>query len=320
MSVSADSLAPQEFDKKLFRNALGQFATGVTIVTAPDGVDAYVGVTASSFNSVSVDPPMILWSLDKGSRSLPAFECSEYFVVNVLAADQVSLSNHFARQQDDKFASVDFELDAQGVPALQGCSAWFHCKTRYLYEGGDHTIIVGEVLQFDSSGRDGLLFHQGRYSISEAHPVVTAGADCAQAGEQEQAFASNYLHYLVGRCFNQLMGKLDRMLEEEGLSQYEFRALASFGGLAQPDIETLAHYTLMETSELQATLSSLQCRGLVQAVDSGSCWSLTAPGQERLLQLMARAKSDEADMLGAFSDAQAQEFKTMLKASIDWTR
>jgi 3-hydroxy-9,10-secoandrosta-1,3,5(10)-triene-9,17-dione monooxygenase reductase component len=95
-------------------------------------------------------------------------------VVNILAADQVSVSNHFARQQDDKFASVDYELDSNGVPTLKGCAAHFHCKTRYLYEGGDHTIIVGEVVQFESTGRDGLLFHQGRYSISEAHPMTAA--------------------------------------------------------------------------------------------------------------------------------------------------
>ena len=158
------------FDPREFRTALGQFATGVTIVTAPDGEGFYVGTTASSFNSVSVDPPLILWSIDKGARSRPAYEQAEYFVVNILAADQVTLSNHFARQQEDKFTAVDFELNERGVPVLQGCSAYFHCKTRYLYEGGDHTIIVGEVLQYDNKQRDGLLFHRGRYSISNAHP------------------------------------------------------------------------------------------------------------------------------------------------------
>ena len=155
-------------DAHQFRNALGQFATGVTVVTAADGQGGFVGTTASSFNSVSVDPPLILWSIDKGARSLPAYVQAEYFVVNILAADQVALSNHFARQQEDKFSTVEFDLNAQAVPVLRGCSAWFYCKTRYLYEGGDHTIIVGEVMHFDSSGRDGLLFHQGRYSVSDA--------------------------------------------------------------------------------------------------------------------------------------------------------
>ena len=159
------------FDPRQFRNALGQFATGVTVVTAPDGEGGYVGVTASSFNSVSVDPPLILWSIDNGSRSRQAFEQAEYFAVNILAADQVDLSKHFAGQRDDKFVDVEFKLDDNGVPMLRGCSAWFHCRTRHLYAGGDHTIIVGEVVHFDSRSRDGLLFHQGRYAVSGVHPV-----------------------------------------------------------------------------------------------------------------------------------------------------
>ena len=308
------------FDPRQFRAALGQFATGVTVVTATDMTGGYVGVTASSFNSVSVDPPLILWSIDNGSRSRPVFEQAEYFAVNVLAADQVSVSNHFARQQDDKFSSVDFELDHNGVPVLQGCSACFHCKTRYLYEGGDHTIIVGEVVQFDSSGRDGLLFHQGRYSVSEVHPVASINATPAENADDEQGFAADYLHYLVGRCFTQLIGKLEKVLLAEGLSQYEYRALSSFGGLTRPDLDTLCHYSILSSDELKPVLESLVNRGLVAPVAGETRWALTDEGRDRLMQLLTRAKSDEADMLGGFNDSQAQQFKAMLKAAIDWTK
>jgi len=302
------------FDAGQFRTALGQFATGVTIVTAVDGQGGFVGTTASSFNSVSMDPPLILWSIDKGARSLPAYEQAENFVVNVLAADQVSLSNHFARQQQDKFTDVEFELNAQAVPVLGGCSAYFHCKTRYLYEGGDHTIIVDEVLQFDASGRDGLLFHQGRYSVSDAHPVVATNAQPNPLAPE--SFAANYLHYLVGRCFEQLMGKLDQMLDTQEVSQHEYRVLATFSGLQEADLETLARYTILAPGDLQPVLRGLQERGLLR--QSQQHFSLTEAGQDLLMPLMAIAKSNEADMLSTFSGEQAQQFKQMLKQAIAW--
>jgi flavin reductase (DIM6/NTAB) family NADH-FMN oxidoreductase RutF/DNA-binding MarR family transcriptional regulator len=310
------AIAEPGFDPREFRSALGQFATGVTVVTAPDGEGGYVGTTASSFNSVSVDPPLILWSIDNGARSLPAYEKAEHFVVNVLAADQVTLSNHFARQQEDKFAGVDFDLNAQGVPALRDCSAWFHCKTRYMYEGGDHTIIVGKVIQYDNNHRDGLLFHQGRYSVSDAHPA-TARPSEEEPASGERSFAENYLHYLVGRCFQQLIGKLDRMLAKRDITQHEYRVLASFSGLPDADLDTLAYYTLLPAEKLQPVLRSLAHRGLV--ADDEQVYTLTEAGQELLMPLMAVAKSNEADMLGAFSADEALRFKQMLKRAISWT-
>lgn len=310
------AVAETGFDPREFRSALGQFATGVTVVTAPDGEGGYVGTTASSFNSVSVDPPLILWSIDNGARSLPAYEKAECFVVNILAADQVTVSNHFARQQQDKFAGVDFDLNPQGVPALRNCSAWFHCKTRYLYEGGDHTIIVGEVLQYDNNHRDGLLFHQGRYSISDAHPAAAKSAQ-EEAASGERSFAENYLHYLVGRCFHQLIGKLDVMLEKQDITQPEYRVLASFSGLSDADLATLSYYTLLSPEELQPVLRSMAHRGLI--ADDQQVYTLTEAGQKLLVPLMAVAKSNEADMLGAFSADEAQLFKQMLKRAVAWT-
>ena len=160
----------KEFDAKAFRNALGVFATGVTIITTrdPDGKD--VGVTANSFNSVSLDPPLVLWSLAKNARSLPMFEASSHFIVNVLASDQMALSNHFAKQSDDKFAELDFERGVGGSPMFPGCAASFQCKKASRHEGGDHIIYVGEVIDFDSSDRPGLLYHQGGYAVSVPHP------------------------------------------------------------------------------------------------------------------------------------------------------
>ena len=161
------------FDKTEFRNTLGGFATGVTVVTAKDlDGEGYVGMTANSFNSVSMDPPLVLWSIGRNARSLSAFEQASNFAIHILAEDQIDVSNHFATQQDDKFAEADYREGIEGVPVLNGCSIVLQCKTKMLYDGGDHTIIVGEVLGFENNDKSGLAFSKGKYSIIKTHPDV----------------------------------------------------------------------------------------------------------------------------------------------------
>ncbi len=160
-----------KIDSRQFRNALGNFATGVTVITAKDLNGGYVGTTASSFNSVSLEPPMILWSIDKSARSLQAYREAEFFAVNVLAEDQLQLSNHFAGQMDDKFSAIDYEVSEHGNPLLAGSVASFDCRTAHIYEGGDHYIIVGEVVRFEADhGKPALLFHRGVYAAVTDHP------------------------------------------------------------------------------------------------------------------------------------------------------
>lgn len=160
------------FDPKTYRNALGQFATGVTIVTTRDAQGLPVGVTANSFNSVSLDPPLILWSLARSARSMAAFEQAESFAVHVLASDQDDLANRFASRAEDKFAGLD--IGDEGPPFIHGCSARLICKTRHLYEGGDHVIMVGEVIDYESDGKPPLLFHGGAYADRVAREAAAS--------------------------------------------------------------------------------------------------------------------------------------------------
>src|SRR6185437_2508362 len=153
-----------------FRNALGAFATGVTIVTTREADGRDVGLTANSFNSVSLDPPMVLWSLAKNSRSLPAFLEASHFAVHVLAANQEELSLRFATRGADKFSGLDIDRGPQQVPLLHGCSARFVCRTAFRHEAGDHMIFVGEVEAFDRSDLPELLFHRGRYALAVPKP------------------------------------------------------------------------------------------------------------------------------------------------------
>lgn len=158
------------FDSGEFRAALGCFPTGVAIVTAPDIEDGYVGVTANSFNSVSLDPPLVIWSLAKTARSLQAFTEAGWFAINILARDQVDLSDRFARRHDDKFDSVEVRPGLGGVALFAGCAARFQCKTYAIHEGGDHLIFVGEVIDFDYQHRDPLVFHRGDYTETAGSP------------------------------------------------------------------------------------------------------------------------------------------------------
>lgn len=156
-------------DSREFRDALGCFPTGVAVVTAPDRAGRYVGVTANSFNSVSLDPPLVLWSLATTARSHRAFIEAGWFAINILSSTQVDLSRRFAKRDLDKFAGVETVRGLGGVALLPGSAARFQCRTYAIYEGGDHEIFVGEVLDFDYSGRPPLVFHRGDYARAVKH-------------------------------------------------------------------------------------------------------------------------------------------------------
>jgi flavin reductase (DIM6/NTAB) family NADH-FMN oxidoreductase RutF len=151
-------------DAPQFRAALAMFATGVTIVTAraPDG--SLVGLTANSFNSVSLQPPLVLWSLARQAGSMSIFSRGSHYAINILAAEQHELARRFATRDIDRFAGVAWREGAGGAPVLEGVAAVFECANRSRYEEGDHVIFVGEVES--CSRRDGaqpLIFHGGRY-------------------------------------------------------------------------------------------------------------------------------------------------------------
>jgi flavin reductase (DIM6/NTAB) family NADH-FMN oxidoreductase RutF len=161
---------PPSFSAQEFRAALGMFATGVTIVTARTGDGKVIGLTANSFNSVSLEPPLVLWSLSQAAASLPAFRAGSHYAINVLAAEQKFLAERFALKGADRFAGVNFVEGAGGAPLLAGAAATFECFNRSRYEEGDHVIFVGEVERCSwLPGASPLLFHGGRFYTE--HPL-----------------------------------------------------------------------------------------------------------------------------------------------------
>ncbi|MBT2546872.1 flavin reductase [Arthrobacter sp. ISL-65] len=158
------------FDLRDFRGALGQFATGVTVVTTL-GVDGRkVGMTANSFTSVSMEPPLVLWCPSKRAPSLADFEESTHFAINILASDQHVLSRQFATPSPDKFAGAETSEGIAGIPLLDGAVATFQCRTVSRHDAGDHVIYVGEVEKYENAGRDPLVFHAGKYHATASHP------------------------------------------------------------------------------------------------------------------------------------------------------
>jgi len=163
MTPPIKALSPS-FSAAQFRAALGTFATGVTVVTGRDANGVRIGLTANSFNSVSLSPPLVLWSLARAAGSLPAFYRGSHYAINILAADQRELAERFASKDVDRFAGLKLREGSGGAPIIEGAAAVFECFNRSRYEEGDHVIFVGEVERCERrEGAQPLIFHGGRY-------------------------------------------------------------------------------------------------------------------------------------------------------------
>ena len=313
--VSKDKQDMTELDPRRFRNALAAFATGVTIVTTRGGEGEPIGVTASSFNSVSLDPPLVLWSLGKSSKSFPAFCESGHFAVHVLACNQQALSNAFAKSGADKFAGVDWTSGKLGSPVLGDFAAKFECRTVHQYDGGDHVIFVGEVVQFEQKDIAPLVFHGGQYA--ETRPKL--GEDYRSGVEPGEArFTDDFLLYLVSLAHFQTNATARRKLLELNLSQPDFYALTALSlssGLTETEITKRLEHTGQSPS--LNDLESLVQRGL--AGKNGSAYLANAAGRDLIMEMLSVSKATEETLLAHFTPTEIAEFKHLLKKLISVT-
>jgi 3-hydroxy-9,10-secoandrosta-1,3,5(10)-triene-9,17-dione monooxygenase reductase component len=156
-------MSVNKVDLQEYKRALSCFATGVAVVTTLDSDGEKVGMTISSFNSVSLDPPLVLWSIANDANSYSVFTDARHFAVNVLAMHQDELSSQFAQKGGDKFKGLECRSGIEGVPLLPEYAACFECSTENIFDGGDHKIIVGRVLRLDDRESDPLIFYRGRF-------------------------------------------------------------------------------------------------------------------------------------------------------------
>lgn len=304
-----------EFDAKEFRRALSQFPTGVTVITTLDANGNPVGVTASSFNSVSLDPALVLWSIDKHAHSLSAFENAQHFAVNVLGRDQVSTSNNFASRGEDKFSNIDYSLGLGGVPVLNEFAAQFECKTWAVYEGGDHLILVGEVLQYQHNDSvEPLVFARGSYAVSNQHPEMVKPTEVNTADDD---FVSNYLLYLLRASHHNFSAHLYPKLSQEcGINPEEWRILANM--ISQPSIslETLSERVMQPVVGLRITLDHLIKKGLVVAHGCDEA-EITIDGIQLAAKMRNVALDAEENLLSHLNQEQKDLLKSTLKTLIN---
>lgn len=310
-------MGDKEFDAKGFRQALGSFATGVTIITTRSADGEPLGLTVNSFNSVSLDPPMVLWSLAETALSLPIFRDAEYWAVHVLSSAQEDLSTRFATRSEDKFAGLDLEEGLGGIPMLRNCTARFQCKTAFQYEGGDHVIFVGEVQSFDQAESAPLVFHGGRY----AHATRRDTSHLTRRPYLGGSFSDNFLGYLLGRGHFKFFAQIQPMLETAGLSDEEFYLLSTL---------TLKHEMTGEQIQAgmagslkphsQTALQSLIDRGHVERIGQDGAkeaYQLTETGSKTALQLISAAKAVESQVLERLGEEEAAVLRSLLNRLLD---
>ncbi|NKI16564.1 flavin reductase family protein [Spongiibacter sp. KMU-166] len=305
--------SPHPVDPKVLRSALGSFTTGVTVVTTRnDGQDA--GVTVNSFNSVSLDPPMVLWSLAKSAGSFPTYHSAEHFAVHILAADQEPLSQRFATKGIDKFAEVDFHRGVGDVPILDGCSAVFHCKTVYRYEGGDHEIYVGQVEKLEHFDRQPLVFHGGKYALAVPKKKPESVADDTRA----RGFSANSLTYLMGLVYFQLMQRATAQLGQRGITEAEMAALnilAIDDGRSATEIDAMVRISGYRIDDdVLKHMADKNLVALTEAAD-GLRANLLEAGRELQLEQVAFIQALEDDALPEGAYAETVLAKELLKTT-----
>ncbi len=295
--------SPHE-DPKAFRRGLGHFSTGVTIITAEaDGVKA--GLTVNSFSSVSLDPPLILWSVNKSSTSWPIFAASRAFAVNVLAADQSFLASQFARSGGDKFENVEWHSGATGAPLLSNVAAQFECLRHVEYDGGDHLIVIGEVAHFSRFARRPLVFSQGRFSLAIDHPEVTRLAGPGQLGSKPTFLA------LLRRAFLQRGHEVREEAQSVGFTENESRLVYYLELNSNLDIETAARVSLLDTISTAEAVEALKQRDWVSQSSEGLL-ALTDIGRERFKQLQEMTMHAETVKLGRYSAGEIEKARQII--------
>lgn len=307
-----------EFDSKAFRRALGNFATGITVITAttPNGIRA--GMTANSFNSVSLEPPLILWSIGKNSGSCAVFEQASHFAVNVLAADQIEVSNHFARPSEDKFAEVNYSEGLGKAPILPDTSACFQCKRHQIIDGGDHWIMIGKVMAFEDAGRAPLIYHQGSYSVVMPHARFLdygSQATNSEATERLRNRLNDNLYYLMQQAVRAYQADYAPLQLSTGLRTSEARMLIVLQETPSLKDADLRREVNMPEAEVNNATEILQRKGLIQRTHNG--YSITASGREQAETLWQLSRQEQEKMFADFKQEDIDTFKKVLLSLIN---
>ena len=309
----------KSFDLRRLRDCFGRFATGVTIITTIDSEGRPTGLTANSFSSVSLDPPLILWSLDKRSSQIDAFRDAKHYAINVLAADQIDLSNLFATPDEDRFSGLNYSAGVGGAPLLADCAAWIECESSVTYDGGDHLIFIGEVQRFDHSDRPALLFFGGRYGVLARHPKASDQDPALSVTHDDRRnFNDDFIVPLLRRAFDQVASPFYDELQSSGVPVAEARILSDIEGNGPQTQRGLARHAMLDSASLAMTLHRMEGDKLIEkvTVDGEERLAITPAGVKKNADITGRAVRFESELLAGHSQADIDALKSMLRKLI----
>ena len=299
-------------ETKALRSALSSFATGVTVVTTLDAEGQPVGLTANSFSSVSLDPPLVLWSLALASPNLPAFRQSKAWAVHILGASQEEVSDRFATRGIAKFEGLEHDLGPEGAPRLSGCAARFGCRLTFEYEGGDHAIFVGEVVDFTHVPAAPLVFHGGRYGGVYAGEKGARPPELAHDGD----FGRFFIAHLLNRTYHASMVDIRREYQKRGLRSADYSVIVSMGlGDGCTSAELVQRASNGGANLPVAAIERLLERGII--IGEQSLLYLSREGQTLLSELMAVAQSVQLKLEQSFEPYELGQLTKLLNRVSD---
>jgi 4-hydroxyphenylacetate 3-hydroxylase, reductase component len=328
---------------RALRNCLAQFATGVTVITCLDANGKPVGVTANSFSSLSLDPPLVLWSIVTKSSSRAAFESFGHFAVNILSERQQDLAMVFSKPSVDRFAQVETTVGIKGLPLISGSLAQIECKVKQEIEQGDHTLMIGEVLAFrqqdhenvsksdkhlaSAASRTPLLFSQGHFSQLVPTPiekeVVGHPSDAVAEQEQGAAFYEDYLPYLLARAADGSTGYFHSRLKHFGLNMLSWRVLACLSDGLAWTVNDLSRVSLAKQPTVSKLLDRLEAQRLIKRNTDPSdarkvMVTLTKTGAQKIMPVIKDARTYNESLAQQFKGGELERLKGMLRNLIEY--
>lgn len=276
-------------DARALRRCLGQYPTGVTVITAQNG-EQRVGMAVNSFAAVSLDPPLVLWSIRRESRSAKDFIDAGHFAVNILAQDQMEVSRSFGVGDPERFERTAWTAGLHGAALIDGAIAHLECQTTTVHEGGDHLILIGRVLRYARFEGEPLLFSQGQYAVAQSHPSLasTSAPALAKAPQTEgEGDPSSFLRVL-STVHQRMYSQFDTHRQALGVTPASTRILNRL--YASPcSNEELQHVTYLGQQALDDELAELVVQGDIQRQADGQ-WESTAAGRQKSEAVAERAR------------------------------
>ncbi|CDX51007.1 FMN reductase (NADH) NtaB [Mesorhizobium plurifarium] len=303
-------------DSRLFRRCLGLYGTGIAIITT-ETQDQRAAVTVNSFASVSLDPPLVLWSISRASRSYPLFKNGSHFAVNILASTQMDVSRHFSSKVDDKFADSAWWRGEFGSPLLDGCLAHFECETYSQVEGGDHTILIGLVRRASRFEGEPLLFAQGQYSVAYSHPEVPPSPEVG--GVMPRTSSAGAIIPQIFEAHHLLSSTFDEHRHAEGLDISVARVIACIYDMPGLKADQVARATYLGQRDTEDALATLVERGMLVSSADGQL-ILTEAGRLRREAIRKRWEDFQKDQLASISEGDRRATLRTLSKLIEQNR